>query len=838
MAAPNEVKIVFTADLQPFTDGLKMMLSMTSAAGKQITPLLNMQAKVDTSVLDQQLQQINQSTEEYIRKIGEAASTTASFGQGEEDAGKKVTGAEQALERKNVSLLKTKRSALETFGAISFLAQGILKLASDADSGSKRLEKMSQSMSQGISAGFGLAGMMGMLGIATGGTAVAIGAVVTIGVALLNFFSDAEEKARNAAKMLELFNESLRGATRRDLEEYRGALLRAILEQGRMIQLLEKQQSNAALREWYHGIVQGIDALLGTEMTAFGAIEGKIDEHKEKRTQLVDALHSLDKQMTSDEMTSAELRKKIRDLEVQSVQDKFQRMQEEENQRYKEELDAIRKSKGTQDEIRQAVELAERAHQRKLTDIFTQEEEERERERKKHEEDRKREQEKELQRRKQILEAGLDATKSRLATEKTVELTILREQEIAAEKSESVLKDSAERRIAIEEAYAIKVIDAEEQAALAIADNEQLSEEQRTAIKAKFAAQREQIRRESGLKFLDAEKQDADAWKEIWVKNNQIVLDAIGAAWDELWRSMNETVAQTTQTEIDQRQVSTELFLIDLDKRKAALQAQLAEGEISQSEYNLRIREMELERQKHQEEDLAFQMRLDEERRSSFERAWMAIEDIAVSALGEILKEEIKSAIISLATTESAEASKTATVTTGTAVRQSSIVAETLTTLASGAASILKAVASAIEWQIAAFGPFALLTIGASIAGIYGLWEGAKATLGFAQGGKTKPGEQGFIEGFKPEIIAPEKDFYEIARAEMIPKMLLMTAATVEQQFQRGVASSGDGRMIDVIERLERVIDAFNEKQFQVSGDSIQTASNVAQTKKSRAGIQ
>lgn len=43
---------------------------------------------------------------------------------------------------------------------------------------------------------------------------------------------------------------------------------------------------------------------------------------------------------------------------------------------------------------------------------------------------------------------------------------------------------------------------------------------------------------------------------------------------------------------------------------------------------------------------------------------------------------------------------------------------------------------------------------------------------GFAEGGRLPAGEVGFVEGYRNEIIAPEKNFVEIMRSELIPKAL------------------------------------------------------------------
>jgi hypothetical protein len=208
----SEVKTVFTVDLTPFVDGLKTMLSMTATTGQQLKPLLSVDAKIPNySGLETQLKALSERTKEYLKANQD---TAASEQQHEE----KTNKASAAVEKKSTSLRGMKREALESFGAISFLATSVVNLSSKLSGGNKDFDKLSQGMSQGISAGFGLAGIMSMLGIATGGVAVAIGVVVAVGVALLDYFDDSAEKAKAASIAMDVYTGKLRGANLSQLE--------------------------------------------------------------------------------------------------------------------------------------------------------------------------------------------------------------------------------------------------------------------------------------------------------------------------------------------------------------------------------------------------------------------------------------------------------------------------------------------------------------------------------------------------------------------------------------------------------------------------------------------
>lgn len=79
--------------------------------------------------------------------------------------------------------------------------------------------------------------------------------------------------------------------------------------------------------------------------------------------------------------------------------------------------------------------------------------------------------------------------------------------------------------------------------------------------------------------------------------------------------------------------------------------------------------------------------------------------------------------------------------------------------LSKAAASMVSAVAALISWNVTTFGPFAIATIPAELAAVYGMFKGAKSMLGFAEGGLmgTLVGEKGV------EVIAPHKDFSDFA---------------------------------------------------------------------------
>lgn len=219
MGKVSEVRTTFTIDLAPFVDGLKTMLSMTAATGAQLKPLLTVEAKMPNyKGIEDQLNALSERTKEYLKAQEESTAATGAAVGGEQKHEENTNRSTNAVGRKTESLRHMKRQALESFGAISFLAISMVDLASRTDGGNEKLQKMSQGMSQGVSAGFGLAGILSVLGIASGGVAVAIGAVVTVGVTLLRFFDVGEARAKKMSSAIDGYAESLRGSTRAELE--------------------------------------------------------------------------------------------------------------------------------------------------------------------------------------------------------------------------------------------------------------------------------------------------------------------------------------------------------------------------------------------------------------------------------------------------------------------------------------------------------------------------------------------------------------------------------------------------------------------------------------------
>lgn len=200
-----------------------------------------------------------------------------------------------------------------------------------------------------------------------------------------------------------------------------------------------------------------------------------------------------------------------------------------------------------------------------------------------------------------------------------------------------------------------------------------------------------------------------------------------------------------------------------------------------------------------------------------------------------------------------AEAEKTTTTEIGVGARIALIGAEIVATLAGAAASMVNAVASIFEWEVAAFGPFALATIPASIASMVVLYDAAKSAFGFDQGGLLKKGERGYFEGNRNEIIAPEDNFIDVMNKNIIPKVVGTNQMSIMNLLNQGhgqiitsmlnannvlkrqgdpeKSNFGDSKKIDQLIKLtednltkhDQVITAFQDKQFMIDLWSLRT---------------
>jgi hypothetical protein len=194
--------------------------------------------------------------------------------------------------------------------------------------------------------------------------------------------------------------------------------------------------------------------------------------------------------------------------------------------------------------------------------------------------------------------------------------------------------------------------------------------------------------------------------------------------------------------------------------------------------------------------------------KDQWDAIWLSMENTAIQALSELAVKTLENWIID----------------------QVLMAGSVAATNAAMAAIIPGAATAATLVSIASFGGAAGVGTGAVLVGLGAVR--AASIVGFEEGGKTKRGQAGFIEGFFPEIIAPEEDFYKIARAEIIPRLILEQDRQLNVRFAQrmaekiqinGGASGGfDSRLMD---RFESAITRLEKLEWTISGRDLKTVS-------------
>jgi hypothetical protein len=623
---------------------------------------------------------------------------------------------------------------MQMFGAISFLGTSIIELASSSDTSNLKLQKLSQGMNQGISAGFGLASMMGILGIASGGTAVLIGAVVTIGIALFKMFDDSEAKAKKFQTAMQSLNDMLRGASLNSLEDLRGKLLEVHRQQEQQLTDLDKQA--AAWTKWgllgqlaglifanglekqrdaVKATLKIIDGYIGESINSIGAKEksaaevrdfinqastaAMIDQFAKQRAE---AKLTLDKELEdfkghADAMAAA--RSKYRATLRQIDLDEANFNQQLADTQFEAELSRIR-THGTQLGVEQStidlqiIEARKRHYQQQLDSLDS------------------------------LVMSERERTKRRGELEK--ELTGVIEEETAKRKS-------------VEDAH---------QAWLDKRSG--LSFQKALAELKLYGLQHGEIEEQMQKKALAAEKMFAHGELQILEANHNAgkILDA-----DYLTRKQ-QLYVKLAQLETSRVANEQQLWLAE-NQFTVAMYDVLGQG--VQSTF---IGILNVHRQAKDEMDAI----------------WIDIENLVINALGNILAQQITNFLVQQSLSKVTAAATVATVVPAMAA---------IATAAFPAAALV---------SIATFGAADWSALGSFTGALTAMKAVSTGIAGFDEGGKLRRGRAGMFEGNRDEIVAPEADFYAIARAEMIPKMVLETRQTTKEVVQDAMAkTSGIG---------------------------------------------
>jgi hypothetical protein len=154
MPPPNEFKISFTIDLNPYVAGLKSMLGMTQEAGKQIQPLLNMQmAAPDFSPFEKQLISLQEEIKQMMGAEAGASGTTDQLSDAERKAAEEAKRLADEQKKTGRSTDGMSDSFQKAFFAINVIQQsyGILRnfyggLIRDSNDAEKQTVKLTAAL--------------------------------------------------------------------------------------------------------------------------------------------------------------------------------------------------------------------------------------------------------------------------------------------------------------------------------------------------------------------------------------------------------------------------------------------------------------------------------------------------------------------------------------------------------------------------------------------------------------------------------------------------------------------------------------------------------------------
>lgn len=278
---------------------------------------------------------------------------------------------------------------------------------------------------------------------------------------------------------------------------------------------------------------------------------------------------------------------------------------------------------------------------------------------------------------------------------------------------------------------------------------------------------------------LEAIKETEKAQEEAFERRLRLVrrfTDAfVDLAFDELTRQPDMTDAQI------------DIQRLQFDEEEKALTKSLRSREISQKEYDLRMRALA-------EERAAFEKEVERDKAGFIERTYREMGGVAIEIVKDWLKNEIALKLASLKIHEGFELKKTAATIAGVAERAAAVATEVAKDLYGAAASIVNAVANAVKWMANKFGPLALLAIPALGAAAYVGFQGVKKTFGFASGGGVLPRGGGYT-GPGPRYQSAGVDLVEYHRGEVVMEEPIVRGQlkewlTLRRLAQRGVKIS------------------------------------------------
>lgn len=609
----NVFKITFMTDLNPYAKGLESMLVMTQNAKQQLGQILSKGVAPDFGPIEAELKRIQAEMQSVVVDASATEKNLAGVS-GENNAA--ATASRKAIsgyDGQATSMRGLRRETSHIMGAMGFLALAISQTGDAQEKQSGPTKRLIQDMREGAMSAFGFSYALMMIPGVSQEAALGIGAMVGTGTALVKFFDDSEERARQAAAALEQFNQSVKGMSPEDMKKYQDVLGKQIETRGKSIAAFEELKV-----DWNKANpTMGLFSAMGLKgVNPYEDIVRNLSEAQKGDKAYYD---SLGKQIESQVLNTTQLGEMIKDMAASTKAMKWDQMREEARLEYERLVKQIAAMEEKDEKDRanklRALELAEELHQKKLKSIRLDELKERN------------------QQTIAIYKIETDTAKLVIDTNEKVELSTAR---------------SEAERVAIREKYALKLLEIEEREAV-----NALQIESDALKKAGGAENFERARNLDaqiiGLKSEFGQKRAAAA------TSAGVDITALGET--------GSVQAQQTKIKDLQENIAKET----VESKRHAMEGQIKIEEETlfkmthtQDEYYDHIRELENRRLEHfanthraemtmvdvfvQGFETGFEriLMIQREAANTWDAIWISMENSAFKALEDILTEEIK----------------------------------------------------------------------------------------------------------------------------------------------------------------------------------------------------
>ena len=236
---------------------------------------------------------------------------------------------------------------------------------------------------------------------------------------------------------------------------------------------------------------------------------------------------------------------------------------------------------------------------------------------------------------------------------------------------------------------------------------------------------------------LNTTKSMAEELAESFAQSISQLTQELSAAWaQEIDTGLFEQSYVTTTESLQEQIEKQEELIEELQQRKMEALAEGKEKEVENIEAAL---------QAHEQKKAELEQQLEELRakhESTWARIWRSFRQNVIQNILNSVSSQLVPKLLSIGSVWQKVAGMFKS-TTGSIVSSitsviSALGKELFQILKVAAGYIASAAAAAVKWLVETLGPWSVAAIPAALAGIYGIWEGIKGKLGFAEGGFVK----------------------------------------------------------------------------------------------------